>query len=320
MRWIVGNLDAETEMARTGGARPGATSEAALRTASALATLLRVFAGGGDVLWTPRPVDPGRIPDVPGLVRPRLSSARMADGKIAFAWAETSPLAARVNHRGFLLGNEAGFPDRLPGIREVRRAADIAGGPGPFVLKAPWSAAGRLRIVGEPHLGAADLERAGRLLYRYGVLIREPWLSRTADFGCSGVIDDAGVEILPPHHLLTDSRGGFRGIRGPLESPILDRIRQAARRAGEVLMAAGYRGRFGIDGLTGIDATGRERPHLPCEINARTTFGHVAAALLSRLGAAGAGFELRIGRGLPDEGVSLLLPGTDDPTEARFLY
>ena len=52
---LIANLDAEAEIART------ALPEQALRTASAFGTLLRVFAGSGDRLWTPRPSCPSLL-------------------------------------------------------------------------------------------------------------------------------------------------------------------------------------------------------------------------------------------------------------------
>ena len=319
MRRILGNLDAEAEMARRAGARPAPTTEAALRTASALATLLRVFAKDGDLLWTPRPVDPGRVPDVPGLPRPELASGPAGDGPVAFAWAKTGKTAARVNHRAFLLDHSSAFPDRLPGIRAVRTIDEAEAGEGPFVLKAPWSAAGRLRIVARPSLRASDRRRGEDLLRRYGTLVREPWLEREEDFGVSGRVDADGVALLPPHRVRTDDRGAFRGIEGPLAEPMAGRVRDAGRRAGELLREAGYRGRFGVDGLSGRDRHGVLRLHLPCEVNARTTFGHVAAALAERLAPGTDRFALAIGRDLPSGGIRLLRPADDDPIEARLL-
>ena len=102
---ILGNLDCEADFAaavdRASGGdvrRPG-LSRAALETASALATLLRAFARHGDTLWTPVPVAPQRMAEVPGLPRPRLESGPLASlgvpGEV-LAWGET---AAAAEHR-----------------------------------------------------------------------------------------------------------------------------------------------------------------------------------------------------------------------------
>lgn len=172
-RRILGNLDAEGELARRAAAGPGTgrrrrhrqtLTRSALAAASALATLLRVFAREGDRLWTPTPVDPERLPEVPGLPRPVLESGPWADlaaAEALLAWAETPAVAAargartasppvpalgsggplhellwrlpptspavvaRVHHRGFALETARRLGLALPGACLVETAEEL---------------------------------------------------------------------------------------------------------------------------------------------------------------------------------------------------
>ncbi len=91
-RILVGNLDCE--LSWRGG---GPASRAALATASAFATLLRVLAAAGDQVWTPQPVAAERLADVAGLALPRICSGpltRCAGADRILAWGETREVAA----------------------------------------------------------------------------------------------------------------------------------------------------------------------------------------------------------------------------------
>lgn len=100
-RLILGNLDAEGELARMRAAadRPRAPwpplSPAATRRAAEAATLLRVFAEDGDRLWTAAAVDPARLPPAPGLVIPELVTGDPEPANHLLAWAQT-PRSARL--------------------------------------------------------------------------------------------------------------------------------------------------------------------------------------------------------------------------------
>ena len=351
---ILGNLDAEHRLA-------GETlSRSALGTASALATLLRVFAREGDRLWTPVPVDPERLREVPGLPRPELVSGpweELEPAEEVLAWAEvpgverlraapvegTKParrvgpeVVRRVLHRdfGFRVARELGVA--LPGARWLRSVRELhehldAGGAaasptGGWVLKAPWSAAGRSRLVvpraPEPGTEARIQTRAERLFARHGKLLFEPWMDRVADFGCTGVVgatDTAGnagaarsVATLCCHRLRVDALGRFVGI--DLGQPPLDPLLDTARQVAGSLEAEGYRGPFGIDAYLHRDREGREVLHPLGEINARLTFGHVARALAERMAERGElrTVRLRVGWEAPGPSagcVSLLRPG-----------
>jgi hypothetical protein len=158
-----------------------------------------------------------------------------------------------------------------------------------WVLKAPFSASGRLRVRRRGRVLDTDIAtRIERLLTRFGALCCEPWMDRLLDLGALGIIEDADTwRILPPHRLETDHAGVFRGIAldpDPSWLAPADRLAmtRAATAAASALARAGYRGPFGIDGF--VYQHGGQRALQPmCEINARLSFGFVAHALAQRL-------------------------------------
>lgn len=387
-RLLVGNLDAEHRLA-------GETiTRAALETASALATLMRVFAREGDRLWTPVPVDPERMPAAPELPRPKLVSGgweAIEPAPEVLPWAEVAGVAAlrsrsrrrreatslpkaslvfhgrlrvmsppdaevvkRVLHRGFHLQVARELGVALPGARRVRSIEELeehletggaeASPTGGWVGKAPWSAAGRSRVIEPCSLPGSVLSpsarrRAERLLARHGELLFEPWMDRVADFGCAGVVTGDGqtdVGSLRSHRSSVDSVGRFQGIEipgfddgrhgdrplhpveardGSRDNPLRvgATIDEMAARVADALRAAGYRGPFGIDAYLHRDREGREVLQPLGEINARLTFGHVARALGERL-AGGRAVRLEVSRRPPPhdrEVLPLLLPDDD---------
>ena len=99
MRRILGNLLWEDDLAP----RPTTPPRSVLETVSGLATLLRVFARDGDHLWTPSPVDPERVLEVPGVSRPILESGPLAalpPAEATLNWGATSPGHCRDAPRG----------------------------------------------------------------------------------------------------------------------------------------------------------------------------------------------------------------------------
>lgn len=182
-RLILGNLLFEEDLARRRATPP----RKVLETAARAATLLRAFAREGDRLWLPAPVDPGRLPDIPGLPWPLLESGpleNLAPAGEVLAWAETpeaaalralprepgpldgplhevlwrlplpSPAAvAAVHHRAFCLEVAAGLGCALPGARmldslaALDRLLALPDAPPAWVLKAPLSASGRSRHI-----------------------------------------------------------------------------------------------------------------------------------------------------------------------------
>lgn len=328
-RHLIANLLAEDTWA---GRRPRLSARA-LATVAGLSTLLRAFAREGDVLHLPAAVDPARLPEVPGLPLPRLAGGRidrLGPPSQVLAWGETAEVArhrgrglagstadtdgggldllwhltppsaeaaARAHHRGFCLETAETLGVALPGARMVSSVGEIEDAvgtaSGPWILKAPLSAAGRDRA---PLAGKADLRpgaprnRIEALLARHGELLLEPWLERTEDFGVSAILTDGELRIVAFHRQRLD-RGQpagfrlpvtFRGIFGlsPEERRELERVVDGVAVA---LRRIGYRGPFGLDLWRHRGAGGEVRLHPLGEINARMTLGLVARALVDRL-------------------------------------
>ncbi len=208
-------------------------------------------------------------------------------------------VAATVNDRAFCwrLAGELGC--RLPGARIVASPGEVPSRPAAvgrrgWVLKAAFSAAGRWRYVHRGgQLGAGARRRIERLFERHGPLLLEPWMERTADFGCAAALTADGPRPISLHRLLVDSGGRFtgvellaggRGLDGPwlaaAERATLERVLAGVSAA---LGRAGYRGPFGLDAWRHRRAGGGEAFHPLGEINARMTFGLVARALVDRL-------------------------------------
>ena len=318
---IVADLDCEVAWA---GAPP--LPAKVLARIAALGTLMRALAGGDDdLLALPAPVDPARVPRVEGVPSPRLA-VREAGTRADLSWGGDAELARRCNDRRLAHVVAAHLGALPPGTAivtsvdelEARLPAAVAASPvRAWVAKATICAAGRDRVRRRgADLDAATRVRAGRLLDRGGALILEPWLERTLDLGQPGEV--AGeVTLAPPHRLLCDDGGGFRGVAIGEPPELLvhaGALARAGRAAGAALAALGYRGRFVVDAFVHRTAAGEVlRPLV--EINARLTFGWLARAWADRLGPG----TLEVGAGAPPAGArALLLPGAEDPTSAWF--
>ena len=303
MRSILSNLLCEDELARR------TPSRKTLETVSGLATLLRVFGREGDRLWTPAPVETERILPVPGL--PVLESGPVEPADELLAWCETPQAAAlrkqprglasdlplhellwhlpipppavvaRVHHRAFHLQVAEELGCALPGARMVESLAELArilpAAPSVWVVKAPLSASGGSRYI-ERHGPLLSNQKSRRTVERlfeaHGPLLFEPWMERTADFGCSALLTESGLRIVGFHRQMVDIKGQFAGIELPAENPEMD-----VEGVGRALRREGYVGPFGIDAWTYKNSF-----HPLGEINARMTFGLVAWALAERLG------------------------------------
>lgn len=379
-RRIVGNLHCDEEFA--GGSR--AMAAQAIRSASALATLLRVFAEPRDELWTPLPVEPERMAEVEGLSRPRLVSGPLDPLRPArqlLAWAGTGsvssarapaaasdcdaeePLATQVwslprcgpslvrevNHRLFCLETGERLGCALPGARVLASTEELrdqiaaggaaTGSEGRFVLKAPWSSAGRSRVILSPqeYQTPRKQKRVEKMFAESGSLLFEPWMERLADFGCVAIAGEEEVRVVGMHAQEVDpAQGRFQAIvlelgsRPPALLLPLERItlEQTALCVGERLRERGYRGSFGLDAWRyRVAGEQQVRFHPLGEINARLSMGLVAHALAERLfGPRHLGeprcVRLRIGRLPPDppsaavRTIPLLLPGAENDTSA----
>lgn len=237
-------------------------------------------------------------------------------------------VAARANHRAFCLEVAESLGVALPGARMVSSAGEVEAAlrrrGGPWVLKAPLSAAGRERLP-LPGSGAlpAALPRLGALLDRHGALLLEPWMDRTEDFGCVALLSGDGVRPVAFHRQLTDRHGqpaGFRLAASLPARPFLpgaegERLDRTLEGVAAALARIGYRGPFGIDLWRHRLPDGRIVLHPLGEINARMTLGLLARAWVDRLGATlglepESAAEVQLGARPAREGsVALLLPG-----------
>jgi hypothetical protein len=360
-RTIVANLFAESVWARhaavlrksAGVASPSPLdprflpSDDVVGHVAPLATLLRAFATDSaepDVLWTPAPVAPERMPDVPGVPRPLLlSGPRPTPGPSDLAWAASDDVACAVNDRRFAFEVRAANGWALPGsgvvddagrVDDAVAAAAAASPDGRWIAKAVHSAAGRGRVGGKgPALDAPRRNGIEKLLFVHGAVVVEPWLPRVADFSATGEATGSGAGGVQVQTLLSSKRGDFRGIAFPatgLGAGEESRLRAAAGASAAALVSRGYRGPFGVDAFRWRDPAGGAHFHPLCEINARLTFGIVARALANRIAAAtgldpAGPWTFRVGdeaefvaaRAAPGARVfELLLPGPPDGVAA----
>ena len=381
-RWIIGNLDCESDWAnaQAGAPSPFSLPERVLKTISSLATLLRAFAREGDVLWTPRPVRPQRIVEHPEISGPSLRSGELPRVTRALVWGQTArwdgvessdrtlPDAAELesasgsdilralprspssksivaNDRHFCLELGTDLDCRLPAARLIDSPEELVdhlrsdglAPTGDWVLKAPFSAAGRWRCRGRgiPAEGSPSMGAARNLIERFGRVIFEPWFERTLDFGCCALVHEEGHRLLGIHRQTVDGGGRFTGLAVPLGAPApseltageVELIEATLRGVADRLHKLGYRGPFSVDGWRYRNHSGREVLHPLGEINARLSFGFVARALAERLapraeGGAADEARLRFGKAIPatkDPATSilpLLLPDEEDPTAA----
>ncbi len=278
-----------------------------------LATLLRALCDDDATLWMPFDVDPACMVEVEGLPLPRIERDMEGAPEGALEWGavrdvEQARIAARCNHRRFAfdLGH-------IEESRWIASASDLDDGalPTRWVVKAPLSAAGRDRVIGQGPRSAGQRARVAGLIERQGPALLEPWVERSIDFACAGVVD--GDETLRWHLNVVDDHGRFDGIGvatdgftpPPPSHDVAVRVRDALREAG-------YRGPFGIDAYLSPVEGGAYVVNPLCEINARLTFGSVAHALVDRvrahIDAEPPVIELWTGRGeLPTSGTVLPL-------------
>jgi len=384
---IVANLDFERELAQQAAAfreqqhALPQLPQRVLRAASAMGTLLRVFARPGDSLWTPCPVQPDRVTDVLGLPRPTLVSGpspvkprqgqpftdvlAWGETRATSAWREAGPsttsdantewvgrlwslprprpaIAAQANNRVTQLELTRSLGLALPGacciaslqaLERHLRHGGAAASRGRWIAKAPFSAAGRDRMVAGPHAleDVAQRRRVAHMLARFGQLLFEPWMDRVDDFGCCVLVDAQHIELLGIHRQQVHAAGGFAAATVCPEAALglpdgqMALLTQTALRVAKQLQSRGYRGPLGIDAWRFHNAQGHLALHPLGEINARMTFGLVAQALARhcrRRYAASTSYTLRLGTRVPVTADSIELlqapAGSADPTTATL--
>jgi hypothetical protein len=305
VRALLANFLAEDELARLARVgRPRTPSRATIERIAGLADQLRVFAQDGDRLWIPGSGRPEPADEVlawcetPEAVALRRRPRRVSeeDGPLhEILWhlpVAAPEVVAAVNHRSFHLQVVRELGCALPGARMVESVADLKA-PGPWVVKAPYSASGRSRYIHREEAVLADPKArrtVERLFDLHGPLLFEPWMERTADFGACALLTPGGLRVLGFHRQTVDGKGQFSGIELSSEEP--PGMRAAMEGAGRALQRAGYVGPFGIDAWEYRRPDGGLAFNPLGEINARMTFGLVARARAERQGwcpAAGSG-------------------------------
>ncbi|MEM9293735.1 MAG: hypothetical protein AAGD01_18810 [Acidobacteriota bacterium] len=278
----------------------------------------------------------GESPQVEVLRRRWRKLEKSPGETVSEASRRTATAAARVNHRSWALDLSQSLGMALPRVARVHKPGDLAEAlrgsslaspSGRWVIKAPWSAAGRHRLLGgEAENGKSEAEHedsARSLLRRWGELIVEPWMERSDDFGALAEVGPSGgLQSLSFHRQSIGPKGAFHGLEivaGEREGEAVglrpgeeQDLRRAMEATAEALAAEGYAGPFGIDAwrYRGATADSGNKHQGECfhplgEINARWSFGRVLRAAEERLLAAGTlrcgeRLALRLGQGRAD--------------------
>jgi uncharacterized ferritin-like protein (DUF455 family) len=187
----------------------------------------------------------------------------------------------------------------LPSVLAAARRFADAGYP-ITVVKAIFGSAGR----GAQRIrhGESDPQRARWIehtLETQGEVVVEPWLDRVCDVSLRITVDREGHGRIDDFgRFLTDAQGQYVGaVLGPVTRAVpadvarllhgdgrdRDRVHRVtsvvAVRTAALLHALGHTGPASIDALVYRDPEGRLRLRPVVEVNARTSFGHVATAL-----------------------------------------
>jgi len=273
-----------------------------------MARRLAVLARPGDRLWLPGDPPPEPAADVLAWCEtPEAAALRTAPRPAEVSldlplsdllWRLPVPapeVVARVHHRGFALRVAGELGCALPGAQMVDSLAGLdrllaaRGAPSAWVVKAPFSAAGRARYIERkgPLLAAPKSRRTVENLFdRHGPLLFEPWLDRLADWGCSALLTPEALRIIGIHRQRVDGKGQFAGIDlDTTDLPERDRERlvEVVTAAAAALRGSGYSGPFGVDAWHWRRPDGTVAFHPLGEINARMTFGLVEWACSDRL-------------------------------------
>ncbi len=170
------------------------------------------------------------------------------------------------------------------------------------ILKAPFSTAGRDRVLCRTGLGIPDTirDQAEDVVSRQGGLVVEPWLSRVIDFSLHYDVSSQGVRRRGVVVIDNTRKGQFRSAT--VAERFTDFLRKDERRAlfekssrrgllmdfveevlepglSELVGKYGYVGPLGIDAFLYRDRMGSLRLKPVVEINPRYTMGRVALEL-----------------------------------------
>lgn len=211
--------------------------------------------------------------------------------------------------------------------------------PGACVIKAPFSTAGRDRLIRShsDQLSSRERDWVVRLLAAQGTLVVEPWLERLCDFSIQ--YDRTSREGLRRRGIVVlenNRQGQFRSatVFGRLSDALNPELRRAlyegSPRVGhlveflgtvlepalEVLLAEKqFEGPLGVDAFFYRASDGKPRLKPVVEINPRYTMGRVALEL-ARFNRSGAETTLTIGKSASNPGGAVRL--TPAHPEAKF--
>ncbi len=326
------------------------------------ASLLRAFAQERDIIATETPLETDRIAPIAKMPFPQWIETKdisLSSVKNIVSWGETSfveklrssllesdqaslssaQVAAQVNHRAFAFQVIQESPFLLSGARLLSSFRELenhlaTGGANAsptqcWVLKKPFSAAGRGHIIGGQDISVPLKKQIERSFFQYQRLLFEPWMSREADFACSALLSSPTPQVLSWHRLENSSQGQFLGATLAFESETApglypeerDLLDRAIHEAGKALYKMGYRGAFTVDAWRYRDSSGAIRFHPLGEINARLSFGLVLkkwASRLYELGRIDSSDFLRLvisssSENFSKSSIPLVFPTSDDP-------
>lgn len=312
-RLLLANLLAEDDLEALAHAgdprfrrRPPSTRT--LQVVSQMAGQLAIFGRPGDRLWLPGDHPPEPAAEVLAWCEtPESAALRTAPRSLntppdlpmrELLWhlpVASPETVAKVHHRSFALRVAEALGCALPGAQMVESLVELdrilaeRAAPAAWVVKAPFSAAGRSRFIERqgPHLADPKSRRTVENLFEsHGSLLFEPWLDRVADWGCSALLTREGLRMVGIHRQRVDTKGQFAGIEldtGDLPDSDRERLLEVVAGAAAALRRAGYTGPFGVDAWHWRRPDGTVAFHPLGEINARMTFGLVEWAGLDRL-------------------------------------
>ena len=307
-RLLVANFDCEETWSDTGHSQPRTPSKHIKSLFAALAEHLRVFSCESTTLLFPWSIP--RASEYDNVLAwgqtEQVDGFRKNDGhkNEPEEWQEAlwhlSPsveVAKTVNHKEFSFHLAQQNDWHHEGQRFVTSTEELSNhlsdhknlGPGRWLIKAPYSAAGRHGVVSKT--GTFSEEQwihISRLLNRYSTVMIMPWLNRVFDFTVSGVIGRQQDWIFPPHFPLVDNQGVVRTIeindskaKDVFSASERTTLNQVTVRVVERLKELNYLGPFSVDGFV-YQQEGKRLMHSLSEINGRLTFGLVARAHAER--------------------------------------
>ena len=178
---------------------------------------------------------------------------------------------------------------------------------GPWVIKAPFSASGSLRIQGDGALSEANVRWCERQLRAHGRLLCMPWYERIADVSVHLTIgEQVRIDGITRFHT---ERGRFLGAwpgpwiptfgpekrwlhgDGDRSMAFEPALHEVADHAGRWAQELGYTGPLSLDALI-VQTPDGLRLHPWLETNARNTLGRVALAMRERIHPRSTAWEL----------------------------